>query len=585
MTFFKSIMATMVGLVIAGIVLSILFIMGIAGLVASSSGDVPTVKANSVLYINLSGSVAERIPEDPFAEAFGEENRGIELLATLNALEYAKTDPNIKGIYMEHGYLSGGYGSIEEIRDAIEDFKSSGKFVYSYAEFLSEANYYVASVSDEIYFNPQGIMELNGLSANITFFKGLFDKLEIEPQIFRVGTYKSAVEPFMRKDMSEANREQVGSFINSIYDHYLQKVSASRGIDYDKLKVISDSMLVRNADDAFKYKLVTKIAYSDEIKALIREQLELKEDGKINSVSLKNYIKVANAVDNYSSNKIAVIIAEGEIVSGKGDVDNVGSDKFARAIKKARENDKVKAIVIRVNSPGGGIVASDVIWHEILLTKQKKPVIASMSSVAASGGYYLSMPCDTIVAQPNTITGSIGIFGMMFNMSGFLENKLGITSDVVNTGEFSDIYTVSRPLNDYEKSIIQGRVEEGYESFTGKAAEGRNMDIEALKKVASGRVWTGSQAKEIGLVDVLGSYDDAIKIAATKAGIEDDYMTIMYPELKSEFEEIMSKLVGETEARFMKANYGNITTYLDQIKKLENYNGIQARMPFDVEIK
>jgi len=578
-------MATMVGLVIAGIVLSILFIMGIAGLVASSSGDVPTVKANSVLYINLSGSVAERIPEDPFAEAFGEENRGIELLATLNALEYAKTDPNIKGIYMEHGYLSGGYGSIEEIRDAIEDFKSSGKFVYSYAEFLSEANYYVASVSDEIYFNPQGIMELNGLSANITFFKGLFDKLEIEPQIFRVGTYKSAVEPFMRKDMSEANREQVGSFINSIYDHYLQKVSASRGIDYDKLKVISDSMLVRNADDAFKYKLVTKIAYSDEIKALIREQLELKEDGKINSVSLKNYIKVANAVDNYSSNKIAVIIAEGEIVSGKGDVDNVGSDKFARAIKKARENDKVKAIVIRVNSPGGGIVASDVIWHEILLTKQKKPVIASMSSVAASGGYYLSMPCDTIVAQPNTITGSIGIFGMMFNMSGFLENKLGITSDVVNTGEFSDIYTVSRPLNDYEKSIIQGRVEEGYESFTGKAAEGRNMDIEALKKVASGRVWTGSQAKEIGLVDVLGSYDDAIKIAATKAGIEDDYMTIMYPELKSEFEEIMSKLVGETEARFMKANYGNITTYLDQIKKLENYNGIQARMPFDVEIK
>ena len=229
MTFFKSVMATMVGLVIAGIVLSILFIMGIAGLVASSSGDVPTVKANSILYINLSGSVAERIPEDPLAEAFGEENRGIELLATLKALKHAKTDDNIKGIYMEHGYLSGGYGSIEEIRDAVEDFKSSGKFVYSYAEFLSEANYYVASVSDEIYFNPQGIMELNGLSANITFFKGLFDKLEIEPQIFRVGTYKSAVEPFMRKDMSEANREQVGSFINSIYDHYLQKVSASRG--------------------------------------------------------------------------------------------------------------------------------------------------------------------------------------------------------------------------------------------------------------------------------------------------------------------------------------------------------------------
>jgi protease-4 len=238
-----------------------------------------------------------------------------------------------------------------------------------------------------------------------------------------------------------------------------------------------------------------------------------------------------------------------------------------------------------VNSPGGGIVASDVMWHEIMLTKAKKPVIASMSAVAASGGYYLSMPCDTIVAQPNTITGSIGIFGMMFNMGGFLENKLGITSDVVNTGEFSDIYTVSRSLNDFEKSIIQSRVEEGYDSFTSKAAEGRNMSIEDLKEVASGRVWTGSQAKERGLVDILGSYQDAINIAAAKAGIEDDYMTILYPELKSEFEEILAKLIGESEARFAKANYGDMAVYLDKIKNLGNYKGIQARMPFDVTIQ
>jgi protease-4 len=578
-------MATVVGLVIAGLILMVFFVFGIIGLVASGSEEVPQVKENSILYINLTGGIAERIPEDPFAEVLGNDARGIELLGTLNALKHAKTDDNIKGIYMEHGFLSGGYASIEEIRDAIEDFKSSGKFVYSYAEFISEANYYVASVSDEIYFNPQGVIEFNGLSANLTFFKGLFDKLEVEPQIFRVGTYKSAVEPFMRKDMSEANREQVSSFINSIYDHYLKNVSESRGISYDQLKSISDSMLVRSPEDAFKHKLVTKIAYEDEIKTLIREQLGLEEKAKINSISLNNYIKTAAGASEYSSNKIAVIVAEGEIVSGKGQSTNVGSEKFSRAIKRARENDKVKAVVIRVNSPGGGIVASDVMWHEIMLTKAKKPVIASMSAVAASGGYYLSMPCDTIVAQPNTITGSIGIFGMMFNMGGFLENKLGITSDVVNTGEFSDIYTVSRSLNDFEKSIIQSRVEEGYDSFTSKAAEGRNMSIEDLKEVASGRVWTGSQAKERGLVDILGSYQDAINIAAAKAGIEDDYMTILYPELKSEFEEILAKLIGESEARFAKANYGDMAVYLDKIKNLENYKGIQARMPFDVTIQ
>ncbi|MFT7034496.1 MAG: protease-4 [Cyclobacteriaceae bacterium] len=585
MSFFKSVMATVVGLVIAGLILMVFFVFGIIGLVASGSEEVPQVKENSILYINLTGGIAERIPEDPFAEVLGNDARGIELLGTLNALKHAKTDDNIKGIYMEHGFLSGGYASIEEIRDAIEDFKSSGKFVYSYAEFISEANYYVASVSDEIYFNPQGVIEFNGLSANLTFFKGLFDKLEVEPQIFRVGTYKSAVEPFMRKDMSEANREQVSSFINSIYDHYLKNVSESRGISYDQLKSISDSMLVRSPEDAFKHKLVTKIAYEDEIKTLIREQLGLEEKAKINSISLNNYIKTAAGASEYSSNKIAVIVAEGEIVSGKGQSTNVGSEKFSRAIKRARENDKVKAVVIRVNSPGGGIVASDVMWHEIMLTKAKKPVIASMSAVAASGGYYLSMPCDTIVAQPNTITGSIGIFGMMFNMGGFLENKLGITSDVVNTGEFSDIYTVSRSLNDFEKSIIQSRVEEGYDSFTSKAAEGRNMSIEDLKEVASGRVWTGSQAKERGLVDILGSYQDAINIAAAKAGIEDDYMTILYPELKSEFEEILAKLIGESEARFAKANYGDMAVYLDKIKNLENYKGIQARMPFDVTIQ
>ncbi len=584
MEFFRSVMATVVGIVISGIVLIAFLVIGIIGLVAAGEDEVPEIKPQTILKIQLSGPVAERLAEDPIAEALGDKFQGIGLLSAIDAIQYAKSDPNIEGIYLEHGFLSGGYASLEELRAAIADFKSEGKFVYSYAEFMTEANYYVASVADEIYLNPQGNMEFNGLSANLTFFKGLFDKLDIEPQIFRVGTYKSAVEPFMRKNMSEANREQISSFITSIHDNYLAEVAAARGVTMEQLKTVSDSMLVRNPQLALTHGLITKVGYKDELISDIKSKMDIDDENKLKMVSLKGYSKVVGKNAPYSANKVAVIIAEGEIVSGKGENDNVGSEKFARLIKRARENDKVKAVVVRINSPGGGLVASDVMWRELMMTKEKKPVIASMSSVAASGGYYMAMPCDTIVAQPTTITGSIGIFGMIFNMGGFLENKLGITSDVVKTGEFSDIYTVSRPLNAYEKSIIQGRVEEGYETFTSKAAQGRNMDLEQLKEVASGRVWTGQQAKEIGLVDVLGSYQDAIDIAAEKAGIQDDYMVVQYPELKSELEEIMAKLTGEAETRLTRAKFGELTPYIEKIKQLDTYKGIQARLPFDVEL-
>ena len=300
---------------------------------------------------------------------------------------------------------------------------------------------------------------------------------------------------------------------------------------------------------------------------------------------MADYAELAKISDEYSSNKIAVIVADGAIVMGEGDVQSVGSDKFARTIKKARENKRVKAVVIRVNSPGGSIIASDVIWREIMLTKAKKPVIASMSGVAASGGYYLSMPCDTIVAQPTTITGSIGIFGMLFNMSGLLENKLGITSDVVKTGEFSDIYTISRALSDYEKSIIQTNVNEGYETFTTKAAEGRNMPVDQLKKIASGRVWSGKEAKEIGLVDVLGGFNYAIELAAYAAGIEDDYMVTYYPQLKTPLQEILGQFTGDQEAKYLKKNYGPLAEYIQSIKELEQFVGVQARLPYNIEIK
>lgn len=585
MSFFKSVLSTITALIIFCVIFLFIFIPAIIGIiVASGTEEAPSVQDNSVLYINLSGMITERVPEDPFAKLFPDSGDAqLPLLKTLAAIEQARYDDNIAGIYLEHGYISGGYASMDEIRLALIDFKESGKFIYSYGEYISEANYYVASVADEIILNPIGSLEFNGLNASVTFFKGLFDKLDIEAQIFRVGTYKSAVEPFFRKDMSEANKEQMTSFINDIYDHVLKNVSESRNIDYLELKNISEQMLIRKAEDAAEFGLVTKVAYENQVKDMIKTALDLSTDDKINFVSLINYIQTVDS--DYSSNKVAVIVADGEIVSGKGDLETVGSEKFAAAIKKARESKRVKAVVIRVNSPGGSMLASDVMWKEIMLTKEVKPVIASMSAVAASGGYYMAMPCDTIVAQPMTITGSIGIFGMIPNLGEFLENKLGITNDGVSTGKYSDLYRVSSALNDQEKQIIQTSVERGYETFTAKAAEGRNMKQDDIKKVASGRVWTGSQAKARGLVDVLGTYNDAIELAAESAGISDDYAVTYYPQLKSKWEEIFSTVLEEAETRIFHRNYGEMAKYVDAIRQLEKYQGVQARMPFELEIK
>lgn len=587
MSFFKSVLSTVTGLFLfsfVAVLFLIIIIAGTASIVGMSAEEAPDIQSNSVLRINLSGSISERVPEDPFAELFPESSdQSIALLKSIAAIESAKSDDRIEGIYLDHGNISGGYASLTELRDALQDFKTSGKFIYSYAEYMSEANYYIASVSDEIYLNPAGAMEFNGLSANVSFFKGLLDKLEIEAQIFRVGTYKSAVEPFMRKNMSDANKEQMTALVTDLYDSYLKKVGESRTIEYTKLKEISDQMLAREPEDALSLNLITAVGYSSDFRDKLKETMALDVDSKINSVNLNDYIK---SVDfGYSSNKIAVIVAEGEIVSGEGSTENVGSKKFVKAIRDARENKRIKAVVIRINSPGGSALASDVMWNEIVLTKKVKPVIASMSAVAASGGYYMAMPCDTIVAQPMTVTGSIGIFGMVPNMGKFLENKLGITNDAVTTGQFSDLYRVSSGLNDQEKHIIQSMVENGYETFTSKAAEGRNMSIEDLKAVASGRVWTGNQAKENGLIDVLGSYQDAVNIAANAADVQDDYMVTYYPSLKTKWEEMFGSFASEAEARFMKNQYGEMAKYMDLIKDLKNQEGIQARMPFELEIK
>ncbi len=584
MSFIRAVLATIIGLFIFLAIIVLMFI-GAAGV--ASSSEAPSVSDNSVLYLNLNGVVAERVAEDPFQEILPQDGpQPLGLLSFLEAIAFAKEDTKIKGIYMEHGFIAGGNASLQEMRDAIIDFKSSGKFVYSYGEFMSEADYYLASAADSVFLNPEGSVEFNGFSAGISFFKGTFDKLGIEPQIFRVGEFKSAVEPFIRKDLSEENEMQISSFINSVYDYYVQQVAESRNIDIDQLMKVSDSMLVRLPKDAVTYGLVDKLSYEDEVKDLIRDQLEIGEDDKIKFVSYKKYEKYAEMESaQYSSNRVAVIVASGDIVMGNGTPDNIGAEKFAREIKKARENDRVKAIVLRVNSPGGGLTASDIIWREIMLTKGKKPIIASMSDLAASGGYFISMPCDTIIAQPNTITGSIGIFGMLFNMEEFLEDKLGITNEVVNTGEFSDLFTVTRPLSAYEKSIIQMGVEKGYDTFVTKAAAGRDMSLEDLKAVAGGRVWTGEQALANGLVDALGSFQDAVDIAAAVADISDDYKVSYYPPKETFLDQVLKKSQEQISLRLLEANFGELAPYIQKVKNLNQYKGIQARMPYELHMQ
>ncbi|MEO0333488.1 MAG: signal peptide peptidase SppA, partial [Bacteroidota bacterium] len=441
----------------------------------------------------------------------------IGLLQIRSAIQAAKEDENIQGIYLDASLSLGGFASLEEIRNDLVNFKESGKFIISYSDFLSEKAYYIASVADELYIHPDwGGVEFNGFMVETVFIKETLDKLGLKPEIFRVGDFKSAIEPLTRTSMSDSSRAQTVSFLNSLYDTYLDRITTSTDISENQLRSLADSMKIQEPQDAVDASMVTGLRYPDEVRDLLREKLGLgeeEEDDEINFISVGKYSKAVEArAPDYSRNRVAVIVASGNIVDGEGDMNSIGGDKFAKEIRKAREDDNVKAMVIRINSGGGSALASDKMWREIQLAKQEKPVIASMSDVAASGGYYMAMGCDTIVAHPNTITGSIGIFGAFFNVEGMLD-KIGVDTEIVQTGEFADIFSPSKPMSEAERRIIQNGIEQGYETFTSKAAEGRNMSVEQLKKVASGRVWSGTEALERDLVDVLGGLDDAVAIA------------------------------------------------------------------------
>ncbi|RSK43198.1 signal peptide peptidase SppA [Hymenobacter rigui] len=583
--FFKYVLATLTGLVLfAGVGLLVLVLIIAA---AASSDKEVTVASNSVLELTLDKPIGEREFTNPLSGFTGGQSSTIGLDELKAAIRRAKGDNDIKGIFLNLELVQGGMASMEEIRNELLDFKKAGKFIVSYTDAQSEKSYYLASVADKLYLNPQGTLEFNGLSSETMYYKNLFDKLGVQAQIFRVGSFKSAVEPFFRTSMSDSARLQTSSFLNSLNNSMLAEVAAARKITPARLKVISDSMLVHNADDAKRLGLVTDLGYYDQATDYIKGKLGVEKDEKLSLIELSDYKKSAGDDEGSTSgNRIAVVYAEGDIVTGKGGNESIGSTRFAEAIRKARLDKNVKAVVLRVNSPGGSSLASDIIYREVMLTKKVKPIICSMSDVAASGGYFIAMGCDTIVAHPTTITGSIGVFGVLPNIEPFLRDKIGITTDRVTTGKFSDFPTVTRALTPFEQQQFQAEINRIYADFTTKAAAGRNMPVERLRRLASGRVWSGTEAKARGLVDVLGSMDDALRIAARRAKLkEGDYRIQKLPRQKSFAENLFSSFSEEARLRMVKDEMGPMYPMYQQYKKLSEMKGAQMRMPFEVNVQ
>jgi protease-4 len=579
--FFLSFFGALTALIVFAI-LAIVFIVAIAS--AASSKQETTVAANSVLVIDLSRSYLEQQPLNPLAEISGDpDSRTPSLYELVSMIKHATTDASIRGIYIKSNASANGFASAEALRDALNDFKKNKKFVIAYGDYITQGAYYVASVADKVYCNPKGMFQWKGMAVELSFMKRTLEKLEIHPQIFYAGKFKSATEPLREEKMTDANRLQTTVLLNDIYGEMLSSIGKSRNIDTATLSKLANEMAIETVEDAVKYKLIDAAKYDDQVKAEIREKLGLKKDAAISFISTGKYADAINLFHSSSKDRIAVIYAEGEIVYGKGEDGQIGSDDFRKMISKVRTDNNVKAVVLRVNSPGGSSLASEIIWRELSLLKKEKPLIVSMGNYAASGGYYISCDADSIFAEPNTLTGSIGVFSILPDISGFMTNKLGITFDGVKTGNYADFPTITRPLTDAEKSIMQRMVDNIYTDFKTRVSAGRKKEIGFVDSIAQGRVWTGKRAIEVGLVDRLGNMDDALAAAAKLAKLK-DYKIKQYPEPKSFWEQLFKDKSSTVVNEKIKAEIGEENfNYWKQLKYVRQTMGTtQARMPFDI---
>jgi protease IV len=585
--FLKFMFASMLG-VFLSILVVILVFAGIFAAIMASSDEKVKVEPNTILHLTFDDALVDRSSDNPFDNfdlgSFAASKK-MGLNDILNNLDKAKTDDNIKGILIDATSIDGGTALIEEVRNKLLDFKkSSGKPVLAYSEYFSQNAYYLSSVADTIYLNPQGAVEFKGITAQVVFFKKTLEKLDIEPQIIRHGKFKSAVEPFMLEEMSESNRLQTSTYVGSIWNHIVDGVSDARKISKEKLNTIADELLIRKAEDALEHKLVDRLAYKDEVLDVLKSWTGAESTKKIKMMEMAKYKNAPKSKTESGRDKIAVVYAIGSISGGEGDGESIGSEGISKAIRAARLDDKVKAIVLRVNSPGGSALASEVIWREMQLAKQTKPVIVSMGTLAASGGYYIACMADTIVASPNTITGSIGVFGVLFNTQKFLNERMGITIDTVKSSTYADLGAFYRPLTTNERSIIQNSVEHIYDVFLTRVSDGRGLTKEQVDEIGQGRVWSGVDAKRIGLVDVLGGLETAIEIAAQKAGLE-NYRLLNLPEQKDPFQKLLQSFSGEVKSSIMKNELGDNYKYYQKLQEVMSQRGIQARIEYDVELK
>ena len=585
--FLKYMLAAIVGVCIVGVVFTIIGIMSVAGMVASSSGSETKVNDNSVFILNLSGSVEERSQPNPLSQLMGDDFGTYGLDDILSSIKKAKDNEKIKGICLNAGAFSCSPASLEEIRNALVDFKESGKFIVAYGGNYLQNTYYLASVADKVAINPQGSLGWHGLATQTYFLKDLYDKIGIEMQVFRVGTYKSAVEPYIATQMSDANREQTQAFVNSIWGQMVADVAESRNIPADSLNALADrNMDLQPTETYIATGLADTLMYQDEMLAYLKQLTDTEEDDALNKLYLDDMVNVQrNVPKDKSGNILAVYYAAGTIGSSELPTDEgIDPGKVTKDLRKLREDKSVKAVVLRVNSPGGSAFGSEEIWREVTLLKEKKPVIVSMGDYAASGGYYISCAADWIVAQPTTLTGSIGIYGAIPNADKLLNDKLGIHFDGVKTNKLADFGVINRPFNEEEKALMQGMINRGYELFTQRCADGRKMSVDEIKKIAEGRVWTGEMAKDLKLVDELGGIDRAIAVAAERAEIE-DYTVMSYPKQEDFISSLMSSGTDRYLSARMKDELGVFYEPFRHMQNLKNSDPVQARLPFMITIK
>lgn len=586
--FFKYVLATIVGVVLTSIIMTIICIVSMAGMIASENMSNP-VKENSILRIKLQGTVTERgEDQNPLAMLGGEEIQQIALDEALDALKKAAKNDDVKGIYLEGGILAASPAELQELRQGLVEFKKSGKWIISYADQYTRGSYYLCSTADKVYLNPEGMLDWSGMSSQPIFFKGLLEKVGVKMQVFKVGTYKSAVEPFICDKMSDANREQVTSFLGSIWGNMLKDVAKSRKMTVETLNGLADSLSPLSEPKSFvKAKLVDKLCYKSEVKEELKKRMELEDDDKLTFATLSDVANSENLNEKVNE-EIAVYYAYGEIVDDRTGGFNkehcITAKEMTLDLQELAKDDDVKAVVIRVNSPGGSAYASEQIWHEVEMLKAKKPVVVSMGGMAASGGYYISCGANKIYAEPTTLTGSIGIFGMIPDASELLTQKLGLTFDVVKTNALSDFGSMGRPFNEAECRLMQAYVNRGYELFTGRVANGRGLAQDSVKAIAEGRVWTGEQALKLGLVDKMGNIEDAIKAAAKLAKVE-KYTIGKYPDAEPWYAGILDKSSDDYMESQMRAVLGEYYSAFSLIRNIRNQNPVQARIPFDPNIR